>query len=109
MSNRGALDLISDIDKSKYNEGTYYQVAPLMFQKINEKIDNRCGAQKTLLLYLIFQEQNGSFKPSESSILKACSFVHSSYVEARKGLVDRGFIEYIPFKHIKIMYENIMK
>lgn len=108
MTNKGALALISDIDKSKYNEGTYYQVAPLMFQKINEKIDNKNGAQKTLLLYLIFQEQNGTFHPSEASILKACGFVHSSYVEARKGLAAKGLIEYVPFKHIKINYQNIM-
>lgn len=33
-----AIALLSDVDKSDYNENRFYQISPIMFQKINEKI-----------------------------------------------------------------------
>ena len=110
MSEKKAIALLSDVDKSTYNEKeNYYQIAPLMFQKINEKIDNKSGAQKILLLYLIFQQQNGDFHPAEATILRACGFDHSRYNKARDALIERGFLEYEQYKYIKILYKNIMK
>lgn len=104
-----ALLLLSDVDKSDYKEQSWYQIAPMMFQKINEKIDARSGNVRTLLLYLIFQQQNGEFHPAESTICTACNMPHSRYNEARKALIDKGFIEYEPYKHIKILYKKIME
>ncbi len=110
MSEKKALALLSDVDKSIYNgtEG-YYQISPAMFQKINEKIDNKSGAQKTLLLYLIFQQQNGTFHPAEATILKSCGFDHARYNKARDALIERGFIEYEQYKYLKIIYKKIME
>lgn len=109
MSEKKALALLSDVDKNKFNDKeNYYQISPLMFQKINEKIDHKCGAQKTLLLYLIFQQQNGDFHPAESTILKSCGFDHARYNRARDALIERGFLEYEQYKYLKIMYEEIM-
>ena len=60
MSENKALALLSDVDKSNYNEAQgFYQISPLMFQKINEGCDGKSGNQRSLLMYLIFQQQNG--------------------------------------------------
>lgn len=105
-----ALALLSDVDKATYNEkNLFYQIAPEMFEKINQKIDNKSGAQKTLLLYLIFQRQNGDFHPAEATILKACNFDHKRYNTARDALIERGFLEYEPYKYLKIIYKKIME
>lgn len=109
MSEKRAIALLSDVDKKEYNEGGYYQISPLMFQKVNEKIDGKSGNLRTLLLYLIFQQQNGDFHPAETTILGACNMGHSQYVRARTKLIEMGLIEYEPFKYIKILYENLMK
>jgi len=103
-----ALALLSDINKSDYNESIVYQISPQMFEKINSKISGKCGNQRTLLLYLIFQQQNGDFRPAEVTILKACQMEHAQYVRARASLVEGGFIEYEPNKYIKILYKNLM-
>ena len=110
MAKSKAISLLSDVDKQTYNDDSgFYQISPLMFQKINEKIDNKSGAQKILLLYLIFQQQNGDFHPAEATILRACGIDHARYNKARDGLVERGFLEYEQYKHIKIMYKKIME
>lgn len=111
MPNENALALYSDIDKQIYNEKGFYQISPKMFQKINEKIDGKSGNQRALLLYFIFQQQNSpeSFRPAERTILEACNFVHSAYVNARKGLVEKGLIDYIPNRSITIKYKELMK
>lgn len=109
MTEKRAIALLSDVNKNNYNEQMVYQIAPAMFQKINEKIDNKCGAQKMLLLYLIFQQQNGDFRPAEATILEACNFDHKRYNVARDALVERGFIEYEQYKYIKIIYKKIME
>lgn len=108
MNNR-AIALLSDVDKSTYNEKGFYQISPLMFQKINEKISAKSGNVRTLLLYLIFQQQNGTFHPAESTILEACSMVHARYSEARTKLHELGFITYIPNTSITINYKKIME
>lgn len=105
-----AIALLSDVNKNKYKEdGSYYQIAPLMFQKIHEKINGKSGNQRSLLLYLICQQQNGEFHPAEATILKACQMDHSQYVRARAALVELGLIEYEPNKYIKVLYEKIME
>ena len=110
MIDKKALTLTSDIEKSHYNnDAQFWNISPEMFQKINEKIPGKCGNQRTLLLYLIFQKQNGSFSPAEETICKYCNLSHSRYNEARKGLHDAGFITYIPFKEIQINYLKIME
>lgn len=107
--NNKAIALLSDVDKSNYNEKNFYQISPLMFQKINEKIPGKNGNQRTLLLYLIFQQQNGDFRPAEATILQACSMVHSRYSDARKALHDLGLITYIQNVSITINYKKIME
>lgn len=107
--NDRALTLLSDVDKSDYNEKRFYQISPLMFQKINEKISAKSGNQRTLLLYLIFQQQNGSFAPAEQTILTACNMIHARYNEARKALHEAGYITYIPYVSITINYKKIME
>ena len=107
--NDAAIALISDVDKSNYNEKLTYLISPKMFIKINEKIDGRHGNSLKLILYLIFQLQNSpSFRPAETTICQSCGFTHSAYVEARKYFVQLGFITYIPYKSITINYQNIM-
>lgn len=108
MSEKKAIALLSDVDKSNYKENSWYQISPLMFQKINEKIDARSGNVRALLLYLIFQQQNGDFHPAEETICTACGMPHARYNEARKSLIEKGFIEYEKYKYIKILYKNIM-
>ena len=109
MSEKKALALLSDVDKGIYNDTTsFYQIAPSMFQKINEKIDGKSGNVKILLIYLICQQQNKDFHPAEATILTACGIDHSQYVRARTKLVELNFIEYEPFKYIKVLYKNIM-
>ena len=103
-----AIALLSDVNKNSYNENNYYTISPLMFQKINEKIPGKSGNVRTLLLYLIFQQQNTSFHPAEETICKACSFTHARYVEARKTLHELGLITYIRGKSITINYKKIM-
>ena len=110
MSEPRALALLSDVDKNIYNEkNNYYQISPLMFQRVNEAFDGKSGNQRTLLLYLIFQQQNADFHPAEATILKACNMAHAQYVNARKALVEKGFIEYEPNKYIKILYKKLME
>lgn len=104
-----AIALLSDIDKTNYYEKNYYQISPLMFQKINEKIPGKNGNQRTLLLYLIFQKQNGDFHPAEATILRECNMVHSKYSNARKALHEAGFITYIQNESITINYKKIME
>ena len=109
MANSRAIALLSDVDKSTYNERGYYQISPLMFQKINEKIPGKSGNVRTLLLYLIFQQQNGSFRPAEETILKACHMAHSKYSTARATLHEMGLITYIQNDSITINYKKIME
>ncbi len=110
MAEKGkAVLLLSDVDKTNYKEQSWYQISPTMFQKINEKIDARSGNVRSLLLYLIFQQQNGDFHPAETTICTACSMPHSRYNEARKALIEKGFIEYVPYQYIKILYKKIME
>lgn len=109
MADNRALSLLSDVSKNDYNEGGFYQIAPNMFQKVHEKINGKSGNQRSLLMYLIFQQQNGDFHPAEATILKACQMDHSQYVRARAALVNGGLIEYEPNKYIKIMYKKIME
>lgn len=108
MSDKRAVALLSDVDKNVFKEPNWYQISPQMFQKINEKIDARSGNVRTLLLYLIFQQQNGDFHPAEATICTACNMAHARYNEARKVLIEKGFIEYEQYKYIKILYNNIM-
>lgn len=109
MDNR-AIALYSDVDKASYNsERGYYQISPLMFQKINEKIPGKNGNQRTLLLYLIFQQQNGDFRPAEKTICEACHFIHSKYWTARDALHEQKLITYIPNTSITINYKELMK
>lgn len=109
MSERKSISLLSDVDKSEYNEKNFYQISPLMFQKVNEKIPGKSGNVRTLLLYLIFQQQNGDFHPTEETILRACNMIHSRYSEARKALHEMGFITYIQNVSITINYKKIME
>lgn len=106
---KNALELYSDFDKSSYNEATYYQMSPLMFQKVNEKIPAKCANQRALMMYLICQQHNGSFHLSEGAICAALGGItHSAYVEARKGLIERGLIVYDPFKSITVSFAELM-
>jgi len=108
--NEKAIALTSDVDKSEYSEPRYLSIAPLMFQKINEKIPGKCGNQRTLLVYLIGQQQNGSFHPSEQTICMACGFTTASrYREAREALCALGFLTHVPYKELRINYKEIMK
>lgn len=66
------------------------------------------GNIRTLLLYLIFQQQNGDFHPAEQTILTACNMQHSRYSNARRALNDMGLITYIPNESITINYKKIM-
>ncbi len=109
MNEKKAIALTSDIDKSAYNGPQFWSIPPEIFQKINEKIPGKCGNQRTLLLYLIFQKQNGNFNPAEETICKYCGLSHSRYSEARKGLHEAGLITYIPFQEIRINYLKIME
>lgn len=108
--NERAILLTSDVDKNNYNEKNYYQISPLMFKKINEKIPGKCGNQRTLLLYLIFQQQNGNFHPAEATICSNCGFTSASrYREARDKLCEINFLTHIPYKELRINYTEIMK
>ena len=109
MADNRALALFSDVNKNDYNGDGFYQISPLMFQKVHEKINGKSGNQRSLLLYLICQQQNGDFHPAEATILKACQMDHSQYVRARAALVEAGLIEYEPNKYIKIIYKKIME
>ena len=110
MTDTRAVALLSDVDKNIYNENSgFYQISPQMFQKINEAFDGKSGNQRTLLLYLIFQQQNKDFRPAEATILKACNMAHAQYVNARKALVEKGYIEYEPNRYIKIIYKKLME
>lgn len=104
-----AISLTSDIDKGEYKEAQTWIIYPELFQKINEKISGKSGNQRTLLLYLIFQKQNGDFHPSEEIICRYCGFNHARYSEARKSLHEAGFITYTPYKEICINYKKIME
>lgn len=104
-----AIALTSDIDKNEYKDAQTWIIYPELFKKINEKISGRSGNQRTLLLYLIFQKQNGDFHPAEETICSYCGFTHNRYSEARKSLQDAGFITYIPYKEICINYKKIME
>lgn len=109
MTNK-AIALTSDIDKSNFNESNYYVISPKMFQKINEKIPGKNGNQRTLLLYLIFQQQNTNFHPAEQTICTACGFTSASrYREAREALCKLGFLTHIPYEELRINYKEIMK
>lgn len=110
MDNKQAVALTSDVPKSSYNETGVWQIAPTMFSKINDKIPGKCGNQRTLLLYFIFQQQNGNFHPAEGTICRACGFTSASrYHEARDALEALGFITHIPYKEIRINYQKIME
>ena len=101
--------LLSDVPKSDYNEQFYYQISPLMFQKINEKIDGKSGNVKILMIYLISQQQNSNFRLATETVCRACGMAQQRYSEARKKLHDLGLITYDKDeKTITINYKNLM-
>lgn len=103
------LVLTSDVKKNTYNNEQMWQISPEMFQKINKKISAKSGAQRILLLYFIFQNQNNDILPTESAICQYCNMSHSRYNEARAALNEAGFITYIPYQEICINYKKIME
>lgn len=109
MAETTAITLTSDVEKSNYKEEQTWIIYPLIFQKINEKIEAKAGTRRALLQYLIFQKQNGNFTPAEKTICTYCACGHSAYVDARKWLHEHGYITYIPYKEICINYQKILE
>lgn len=105
---KNAIALLSDVDKTSYNEKIYGNISFTMYERICSKISGKSGNAIKLMLYLVLQQQNGAFKPAESTICAACHFGHSEYVRARQALVQLGLIEYKEFQYIKILYKNFM-
>jgi len=109
MAENTAIALVSDSEKSNYKEEQSWIIYPKLFQKINEKIEGKCGSRRALLQYLIFQKQNGGFTPSEKTICQYCALSHSTYVTTRQWLHDQGYITYVPYKEICINYKKILE
>ena len=110
MSEKKAIALKSDINKTELQENQSWIIWPELFRKINEKIPGKNGNCRTLLLYLIYQKQNGNFNPAEETICKYCGCTsHDAYHNARKWLDQQGFITYIPYREICINYRKIME
>ena len=87
-----APKLYHDGDK-KPIKGEPVSIIPLHIQRaIFNSIDGKCGNRIKLILTLLGTIGNGSFGISEGWIIKECGFNHSSYIRARKELVNMGWI-----------------
>ena len=60
-----------------------------------------------IMFYLTGQSSIGNFRVAEKTILDYCNIQHNAYINARKKLVDMGWLRYMPGETIIIDYPKI--
>lgn len=60
-----------------------------------------------VMFYLTGQSSIGNFRVAEKTILGYCNIQHNAYINARKKLVDMGWLRYIPGETITVDYPKI--
>ena len=60
-----------------------------------------------IMFYLTGQSSIGNFRVAEKTILDYCNIQHNAYINARKKLVDMGWLRYIPGETITVDYPKI--
>jgi len=80
--------------KKGFRPGEYNAVPRLLWKKINEKIPNKQGAARQILLFLAVQNTTGSFAVVQLYMLEFLQITKSVYYNARKYLIEHCLLEY---------------
>lgn len=100
------LFVINPDDTEKYgiNIKQLYDLLSTMYQTL----DGRQGNLIKLMTTLLTTKGDGSFSVSVKWICDKCGFSKTRYIEARKQLIEMGWIELKANKQIIIHTENII-
>lgn len=85
--------------------GNFYQIPQNVADKVFQELGNS-SAQLRIMLVLIGTKEG--FNVSEKWILERTGLQHASYINARKALINRGWLTLINQTEIIINYENIL-
>ena len=83
--------------------GNFYQIPQNVADKVFQELGNS-SAQLRIMLVLIGTKEG--FNVSEKWILERTGLQHASYINARKALINRGWLTLINQTEIIINYEN---
>ena len=79
-------------NKSSFNSKNYYNLPQELMDQIFQQLDGKCGNQIKLMTVLLGTLGDGSFGVSEKWICERTGMVQQTYSNARKALVERGWI-----------------
>lgn len=79
-------------DKSHFEVGNFYSLPQNLMDCVFNQLDGKCGNQIKLITVLLGTLGNGSFGVSEKWICERTGMRHETYINARKALVEKGWI-----------------
>lgn len=93
-------------DKFQGNEATnqFYQIPQYLADIINRELGNS-SAQLKIMNTLVGTKEG--FHISEKWMLDRTGLAHSSYIEARKKLIEKGWLSLDAYKTITVNFDEI--
>ena len=79
-------------NKSSFNCKNYYNLPQELMDCIFKQLDGKCGNQIKLMTVLLGTLGDGTFGVSEAWICDRTGMIQQTYSNARKALVERGWI-----------------
>ena len=79
-------------NKSSFNCKNYYNLPQELMDCIFQQLDGKCGNQIKLMTVLLGTLGDGTFGVSEAWICDRTGMIQQTYSNARKALVERGWI-----------------
>lgn len=82
--------------KQGLKRGEYSMAPHLLWKTINEKVPNKQGAARQLLLFLAIQNTTGHFSVTQKFVMDFFQITKAVYYNARKFLIEARLLEYNP-------------
>ena len=79
-------------NKSSFNCKNYYNLPQELMDYVFKQLDGKCGNQIKLMTVLLGTLGDGTFGVSEAWICDRTGMIQQTYSNARKALVERGWI-----------------
>lgn len=90
--------------------GTFHCISAELWDCVHAVIPAKNGAERTLIIFLLGQNQTGKFNVAKKTIITRCGLSPKVYYEARQKLIERGFLTFDEEKNILyINYNNIRR
>lgn len=106
---RKAPKIYHDIKKEDLNYlGNYFLIYQRLYEIIYYKLSGKHGNQIKLIQTLLGTIGDGSFGVSEKWITHTCRFSQQRYIEARKSLIEMGWLE-LKDRKLIVKISNMLK